>query len=181
VWKKNAINQAVLGSNAKLMLSFAGAPWADAGCSGAIYTDLPYLQNTWETSPRTANAQHAILTDYTGGNLALTLSNAQSDAGRFLGNLDTVLPGAKARARKDNRGNYIAHLENWCVNPLTKGAYTANQLGYFTTLEGLAAKPVGNLFFAGEYTDSFYDWQGFMEGGALTGLRAAAEVDAAFG
>jgi monoamine oxidase len=67
------------------------------------------------------------------------------------------------------------------VNPLTKGAYTANQPGYFTTLEGLAAKPVGNLFFAGEYTDSFYSWQGFMEGGALSGLRAAAEVDGAFG
>jgi monoamine oxidase len=35
---------------------------------------------------------------------------------------------------------------------------------------------VGNLYFGGEMTDSFYSWQGFMEGGALSGLRAAAEI-----
>jgi len=34
---------------------------------------------------------------------------------------------------------------------------------------------VGNLFFAGEHTDSFYSWQGFMEGACLSGLRAATE------
>ena len=45
-----------------------------------------------------------------------------------------------------------------------------------TTIAGNEPKPVGNLFFAGEHTDSFYEWQGFMEGGALSGLRAAAEV-----
>ncbi|WP_411279476.1 FAD-dependent oxidoreductase, partial [Gemmatimonas sp.] len=42
------------------------------------------------------------------------------------------------------------------------------------------ATPVDNLYFAGETTDSFYSWQGFMEGGALSGLRAAAEVSADF-
>ena len=47
-------------------------------------------------------------------------------------------------------------------------------------LEGLAAKPIGNLYFAGETTDAFYSWQGFMEGGALSGLRAAAEVSSDF-
>lgn len=29
-------------------------------------------------------------------------------------------------------------------------------------------------------TDSFYDWQGFMEGGAETGIRAAGEILADF-
>ena len=33
-----------------------------------------------------------------------------------------------------------------------------------------------NLFFAGEHTSSFYEWQGFMEGAALSGLRAANEA-----
>ena len=33
-----------------------------------------------------------------------------------------------------------------------------------------------NLFFAGETTDSFYEWQGFMEGGANSGIRAANEL-----
>jgi len=39
-----------------------------------------------------------------------------------------------------------------------------------------AKKFVGNLFFAGEHTSSFYEFQGFMEGGVVSGLRAAAEV-----
>jgi monoamine oxidase len=37
---------------------------------------------------------------------------------------------------------------------------------------------VGNLFFAGEHTNSFYEWQGFMEGAVLSGLAAAAAVRA---
>jgi monoamine oxidase len=35
---------------------------------------------------------------------------------------------------------------------------------------------VGNLFFAGEHTSSFYENQGFLEGAAESGLRAAAEL-----
>ena len=46
----------------------------------------------------------------------------------------------------------------------------------FTTIAGHEAPPVGNLFFAGEHTSSFYEQQGFMEGAALSGQRAAAEV-----
>jgi Flavin containing amine oxidoreductase len=35
---------------------------------------------------------------------------------------------------------------------------------------------VGNLFFAGEHTGSFYEQQGFMEGAVQSGQRAAGEV-----
>ena len=70
----------------------------------------------------------------------------------------------------------MAHLEAWPRNPNALGSYSANHLGYFTTIADNEAKPVGNLFFAGEHTSSFYEWQGFMEGGALSGLRAAGEV-----
>ena len=47
---------------------------------------------------------------------------------------------------------------------------------YFTTIAGNEAKPVGNLYFAGEHTSSFYEFQGFMEGAALSGIRAASEI-----
>jgi monoamine oxidase len=105
----------------------------------------------------------------------------QSNCDDFLGNFDAVYPGAKARARRDSRGRYVCHLEHWPSNPLTQGAYTANQPGYFTTIAGYEAPPVGNLYFAGETTDSFYSWQGFMEGGALSGVRVAAEINRDFG
>ncbi len=178
VWKKNAINQTVCGNNAKLMVAFNGRPWVEADANGNVYSDLPYLQVCWETSPSTSSATRGILTDYTGGPLSLlqSPSSAQSDTERFLTSLDKVLPGSKARARRDSRGRYVCHLEHWPSNPLSKGAYTANALGYFTTIAGNEGKPVGNLYFGGETTDSFYSWQGFMEGGALSGIRAAAEV-----
>lgn len=181
-WKLDSIQSFVCGNNAKLMIGFQGQPWTEAGCNGAVYTDLPYLQTSWETSPSTANASRAILTDYTGDALSVSLSpkNVQADCDRFLTNFDAVIPGSKARARRDSKGNYVCHLEHWPSNPLTKGAYSANQPGYFTTIEGRPAKPVGNLYFAGEMTDSFYDWQGFMEGGAETGIRAAGEILADF-
>ena len=41
---------------------------------------------------------------------------------------------------------------------------------------GLEGKAIGNLLFGGEHTSSFYEWQGFMEGAALSGLRTAGEV-----
>ena len=35
---------------------------------------------------------------------------------------------------------------------------------------------VGNVYFAGEHANSFYVWQGFMEGAALSGVDAAAAI-----
>lgn len=177
-WKKNAINQTVYGNNSKLMIGFDGRPWIEAGGNGTVYSDLPYLQSCWETSPSTATTTRAILTDYTGGppSVSLSQSSVQGDVDRFLTNLDKALPGAKARARKDGSGKYVCHLEHWPSNPLSKGAYTANALGYFSNISGNEGKPVGNLYFGGETTDSFDSWQGFMEGGALSGLRTASEV-----
>jgi monoamine oxidase len=57
-----------------------------------------------------------------------------------------------------------------------KGSYTCYRPGQFTTIAGNEGKPVGNLYFAGEHADSFYSWQGFMEGAALSGLAAAAQI-----
>ena len=146
--------------------------------NGQSFSDLTNHQNTWETNPIRATSAHAVLTDYSGGARGARLDprRVQTEASRFLGDLDKVYPGALAAATRDARGNFLVHLEHWASNPLTKGAYTCNQPGYFTTIADNEQKPVGNLFFAGEHTSSFYEFQGFMEGGAVSGLRAAAEV-----
>ena len=73
-------------------------------------------------------------------------------------------------------GNVLAHLEHWPSNPLTRGSYTCYTPGQFTTIAGHEGQPVGNLFFAGEHANSFYEWQGFMEGAALSGVDAAAAI-----
>ena len=57
-----------------------------------------------------------------------------------------------------------------------KGSYTCYKPGQFTTMAGLEGLSVGNLFFAGEHANSFYEWQGFMEGAALSGIAAAQSI-----
>ncbi len=178
--KQRAIAELQYGTNAKLMVGFTGRPWADLGSNGVAYSDLPYLQNTWETNPSTANASRGVLTNYTGGNLGASLrqNRLRQDTDRFLASLDTIYPGAAAAARRGSNGDVVAHLEHWPSNPLSKGSYTCNHPGYFTTIADVEMEAAGNLYFAGEHTSSFYEWQGFMEGAALSGLRAAGEVAA---
>lgn len=162
-----------------MMLGFSGRPWYQLhGSNGGSYSDLANHQNTWETNTARATPNSAILTDYSGGKrgAALHPGRVQTEARRFLGDLNKVYPNASQCASKSRQGQYLVHLENWSLNPLTKGSYTCNGPGYFTTIAENEGKPVGNLFFAGEHTSSFYDWQGFMEGAALSGVRAAEEA-----
>lgn len=176
-WKQQAIDQLGYGDNAKMMVGFNGPVWGETGGSGASYSDLPNHQATWETNPSLATTEHAILTDYSGGVRGKTLdpSRVQTEAGRFVTDLDKVFPGAAAAASKVG-GKYVAHLEHWPSNPLSRGSYTSYMPGQFTTIAGNEGKSVGNLHFAGEHTNSFYEWQGFMEGALLSGIAAAAAV-----
>ena len=117
------------------------------------------------------------MTDYSGGVRGKNLkpSRTQEEAEKFLTDCEKVIPGVKAAAMRNSQG-YVARMEHWPSNPLTRGSYTSYTPGQFTTICGNEGKPVGNLFFAGEHTNSFYAWQGFMEGALLSGLTAAAEV-----
>ena len=177
-WKVFAIENLVYGTNAKMMVGFDGPMWRGLGGNGQSYSDLANHQSTWETNPIRATAAHAVMTDYSGGERGARLdpSQVQTEAARFLADLDVVYPGALAAATRTAGGQFLVHLEHWASNPLTLGAYTCNHPGYFTTIADNEAKPVGNVFFAGEHTSSFYENQGFLEGGAASGLRAASEV-----
>lgn len=179
-WKRNAINLLGYGTNAKMMVGFNSRPWATLGSSGTSYSNLPNHQNTWETNPTKAiNGPNgrAVLTDYSSGNRGARLnpSRVQQEATSFLSDCDRVYPGAFAAAARDGN-NFRAHLEHWPSNPLMKGSYTCYKPGQFTTIAGNEGKPIGNLHFAGEHANSFYEWQGFMEGAALSGIQAASEI-----
>jgi monoamine oxidase len=177
-WKTLAIQQLGYGTNAKMMVGFNGPFWAEAGCNGTAYSDLPNHQTTWETNPASATTQLAVLTDYSSGarGAALDPRNVPREAERFVSDLDRVIPGAARAVRRDANSRILAHLEHWPSNPNTLGSYTAYKPGQFTTICENEGKPVGNLYFAGEHANSFYWWQGFMEGGALSGKDAAAAI-----
>ena len=99
---------------------------------------------------------------------------AGEQAGSFL---ESPPPGVTAAARK-MAGKFVAHREHWPKNPLTEGSYTCYTVNQFLKYEGpMYPKLIGgNLVFAGEHTNSFHIWQGFMEGACLSGIDAANEI-----
>jgi len=178
-WKTLAIKSTDMGRHSKLMVGFDGPMWRDRhGLNGTGFSDMGSVQATWETNPQRASASHAVLAGYFGGQRAqaMTAATVQADAGAFLAGLERVLPGATQAASRDGSGQLLAYTENWANNPFSKGSHSTNRPGYFTNTAHHEGKAVGNLLFGGEHTSSFYEWQGFMEGAALSGLRTAGEV-----
>ncbi|NOT27214.1 MAG: hypothetical protein HOP16_14045 [Acidobacteria bacterium] len=175
--KQRAIATLGYGTNSKTMVVFNGRPWEELhGSSGGVYSDLRNLQNAWETN-RGRSQEFGIITDYASGERGASLRTRQiqNQVDVFLTAFDGVLPGMKARAATRS-GKYVAHLEHWPSNPNALGSYTCYMPGQFTTVAGLEGKAAGLMKFAGEHADSFYSWQGYMEGACLSGIRAANEI-----
>ncbi|HRF59903.1 MAG TPA: FAD-dependent oxidoreductase [Fimbriimonadaceae bacterium] len=175
--KIRAIQTLGYGTNAKTMVAFGGRPWASRyGANGGCYSDLANVQNTWETNRINAGAR-AVLTDYASGvrGAQLRTNRVQNQVSGFLADLDLVFPGVRAAATRSG-ASWVAHLEHWPSNPLSLGSYTCYKPGQFTGIEGLNGEAAGLLKFGGEHADSFYSWQGYMEGACLSGIRTADEV-----
>lgn len=176
--KLRAINTLGYGTNAKTMIGFQGPYWLAQGCNGSSYSDLPNHQATWQSNVSQATADNAVIVDYASAARGANLDprRVQEQAAAFVADFDKVLPGAAAKVKRDASGAILAHLEHWPSNPLSKGSYTCYRPGQFTGVCGLEGQTQGNCFFAGEHADSFYMWQGFMEGAALSGQAAAANI-----
>lgn len=179
-WKQQAIASAGMGDHSKLLVGFKEPYWnTRLGLNGTGFSDLPALQATWDANPTPGKSvSTGVLAGYFGGDRARRMGPAtlQDDAKAFVTALDGVARGAQVAASRDAQGKLLAHVDNWSANPLSKGSTPCNRPGYFTTQAHNEAKSVGNLLFAGDHTSSFYEWQGFMEGAALSGLRSAGEV-----
>jgi monoamine oxidase len=178
-WKRFAIDTAMMGQNSKLIVGFKQSYWYQRhGSNGSVYSDRADLQATWESNAINGGESRGMLSHYIGGRAARAVDpkRVQSQARAFLGELELALPGANEAVQRNASGGVLAFAENWARNPYSFGAYSCPRPGYFTTAADNEAKPVGNVLFAGEHTSSFYEWQGFMEGAALSGLRAAGEA-----
>jgi monoamine oxidase len=92
---------------------------------------------------------------------------AAESAERHSRELDRIFPGV-AGARV---GEARFH---WPSFPWVMGSYACYKPGQWTSIAGAEGERVGNLHFAGEHTS--YDFQGYMEGGAESGARAAREI-----
>jgi monoamine oxidase len=181
--KQTAITQLGYGKNAKLHLQFNTRYWYGPGQwgigNGATYSDTGY-QNTWEVS-RAQSGATGILVDYTGGGVAAaSFTGDPTDpkviarfASAFLSQIEPVFPGIT------QQWNGRATLDVPLSNPFLLGSYSYWKVGQYTLFSGYekARQPdptTGKIHFAGEHCST--DFQGYMEGGASEGARAANEI-----
>jgi monoamine oxidase len=95
-------------------------------------------------------------------------SAVERHARGFFGELDDIWPGVAAA------WNGKATFGNAQADPNIRASYSCWLVGQCTAIAGHEARPQGRVHFAGEHTSVAY--QGFMEGGAESGVRAAAEI-----
>jgi monoamine oxidase len=180
--KRKAISELGAARNAKLQLQFNSRYWNRTGpwgiSTGGSYADLGY-QSTWDVS-RAQGGQAGIIVNYAGGDAAgefqptSPYSRADTDpkvaayARVFLRQFETVFPGISAR------WNGRATLSTPLLDANLGCSYSYWKVGQYTAFAGYEGVPQGSIHFAGEHTSQ--DFQGFMEGGAAEGERAALEV-----
>ncbi len=180
--KQTAIQQVGYGKNCKLQLQFDGRLWNTTGpwglSTGTTYSDTGY-QNTWDVT-RGQPGGTGILVDYTGDGVPLaSFTGDPSDskvvagfATTFLNELEPVLHGIKSL------WNGRATLDVPLTNPNLLGSYSYWKVGQYTGFSGYEKArqpfPNGKCHFAGEHCS--INFQGFMEGGAEEGARAANEI-----
>ncbi|MFI8518311.1 flavin monoamine oxidase family protein [Streptomyces sp. NPDC085481] len=184
---RNLLRDARTGYCTKLNMQFATRPWRGTGpwpgvSAGDCFTDTE-VQQTWDTT-KIQGGTGGILLQYGGGTLARSLSPAgpfstESDpyvrdlAARYLRGIDAFFPGTSTAYTGR------AQLSAWHLNPYALGAYSCWPVGYLHRYAGYEGTAQGNVHIGGEHCS--YDFQGFMEGGATEGERAAKEVIAALG
>jgi monoamine oxidase len=111
-------------------------------------------------------------TIFLGGPDAVTLAenkkNKKEMTDKYLPLLDQVYPGVK------DQWSGEAEIAWWPVSKAIKGSYSAYKVGQYSSISGYEVQPVGNMLFAGEHCS--YEFQGFMNGGAESGKRAATAL-----
>jgi len=180
--KQTAIVQLGYGTNSKLQLQFDTRYWNEKGpwpgiSSGEIFTDRGF-QTTWE-STRGQPGSTGIIVEFPGGNYGAsynpdgpytTSNNAKvrQYAHQFLQKLEEIWPGISAHYTG------TATLSYPTGDPNLLGSYSCWLVGQYTTFTGYEKVLQGNIHFAGEHCS--YNYQGYMEGGAREGKRAANEI-----
>jgi monoamine oxidase len=181
--KNTAITHLGYGTNSKLFLQFdtrywrQPGPWSTAN-NGFIITDLG-IRVLWDTSSGQSGPA-GILVSFTGGALGAAYAPAhpysttydseevRSYAGHCLQQLEQILPGISAHYTG------TAALSYPTGDPHLLGSYSCWLVGQYTLFGGYERVRQGPIHFAGEHCS--VRAQGFMEGAASEGARAAHEV-----
>lgn len=166
--KKKVIQELGYGTNAKIIAGLKKRVWREQGYGGNIFSDEPF-QLAWDNS-RLQPSQAGGVTFFSGGKLGMECgqNDMQTQVKRLMPGLEKAYPGLKSQF------NGKAGWFHWPTYKWTMGSYTCYKPGQWSGLGGAEIEPVGNLHFAGEHCS--VDFQGYMNGGAETGRRAAEAV-----
>jgi monoamine oxidase len=179
--KQTAVTQLGSGHNVKLNLQFNSRPWNAYGSTGSLYSDQPF-QTAWEVT-RGQSGATGILVEYPGANVSQSMGQSSpytttatnrhvtTYANQFLSQIEPIFPGITAQ------WNGKAMLSTPFTDPNFLCAYSYWKPGQYTGFGGYEGARQGNIHFAGEHCSTSF--QGFMEGGASEGVRAANEILAA--
>ena len=178
--KQQAIAEQGRGHNGKLHLQFTGRDWLGTGpwpgvSNGSSYADTGY-QAGWEAT-RAQGGNAGILVFYSGGSItdaAVTtqaFANAgnggvRTDAGIALSQIAPVYPALSWNGKATQS---LTHK-----SPFFRASYSFYKVGQYTTFGGYERVRQGGVLFCGEHTS--IDFQGFMEGAAAEGERAARQL-----
>lgn len=186
--KRRAIGELAYGTNAKLQLQFDARFWRQRGAwpgvsNGLISTDNG-MQNAWEVTRGQAGAA-GIINIYTGGTVGAgfrpdaPFSTTRDSpavgaaAKRFLPLMEQIWPGATAHYTG------VASLSYPTGDLNLLGSYPIYTVGQIGAFGGYERVRQGNVHFAGDHCSE--EFQGFMEGAAREGVRAAREILADLG
>lgn len=182
--KVDAIENLGYGYHTKLHLQFDRRPWMrpqhpwPEPTSGQIWTTLR-VQSSLDYSLGQSGTDGLIEVFTAAGPAMLDTpaapysTVADSEAVRrhvrqFFEQLDRIWPGVSPT------WNGKATFGNAQADPNIRASYSCWLVGQYTTIAGHEPLPQGRVHFAGEHTSMEY--QGFMEGGAESGFRAAREI-----
>jgi monoamine oxidase len=181
--KQAAIEQLGYGTISKLFLQFDQPYWYQDGPwphphNGFIITDLD-MQTLWDASIGQTGSS-GLLVDYTSGQRGAAYAppaaysttgdseNVQRYARNCLQQLERIFPGISAHYTGR------AALSYPTGDPSLLGSYSCWRVGQCTSFGGYEGVRQGPVHFAGEHCS--VEFQGFMEGGAREGERAAQEI-----
>ncbi len=181
--KQKAVQQLGYGKNCKLQLQFDSRLWDTSGpwgiSTGTSFADTGY-QAGWDVT-RGQDGATGIMVDYTGGGVPLSSFHGNPNdpvivaqfARTYLDQVEDVFPGIS------RLWNGRATLDVPLINPFLLGSYSYWKVGQYTSFSGYegARQPnvkTGKCHFAGEHCST--NFQGFMEGAAVEGARAAKEI-----
>ncbi|GAA3708162.1 flavin monoamine oxidase family protein [Zhihengliuella alba] len=160
-WKQTVLDRVLQGHAAKLHLPLrSSAPTSATMSVKGRFWNWTAVDASGDVAP--------VLNGFMGSEAALQAAAVHEGPARWADaaraarpdlSFDTDLPGL---------------VTDWSADPLARGAYSSHSPQVLAGDGDVLEQPVGNVYFAGEYTDA--DFTGLMEGAIRSGQRAAQRV-----